>query len=526
MHNNQQDSKSVFDKGIEKKLVPYLEKYNLGTLPFSAKIPGNSYFMGADREQHLNHLIHLVQSSDMVSVVVGKEGVGKTCLIQKFIERAPANLRCWYISADPEITANKLLSTIAAKLELPDKLDYKTTLDSLREQARNMRRNDQIPVILADDIEDFPGDTLDALLSLQTSDTEDDSDADSSWGIVLTTQPGNTTRLMQLRSHMHFIQLTELTRGQTGQYILHRMKAAGLKEELPFTPKELEYIYRRTKGKITKIHQLAHEILLGEKEKNNPALPGNTGGIASVLKPRVWIYVTLVVALSLILLFQDDINNLIKTDVEQDTPPAKEPLELPEIQGYLLNRIPDPVPVEISSIKSLHLQKNDTGQTRQLGTPAAKSPPEKLRADDTTDLQPVKTRQAALEPVKIVNTPMPEKTDSRAAKSLATILERHRIKGQEWILKQPPAFYTAQLMASSRPDLLTGHAKNPAFGGKTAIYHIRRGKISWYILVYGSHKERRSSIKSIANLPDILRKNRPWIRTFGAIQAEIQKGSK
>lgn len=482
--------------------------------------------MGADREQHLNHLIHLVQSSDMVSVVVGEEGVGKTCLIQKFIERAPANLRCWYISADPEITASKLLSTIAAKLELPDKQDYQTTLASLREQARNMRRNDQIPVILADDIEDFPGDTLDALLSLQTSDKEDDSATDSSWGIVLTTQPGNTTRLMQLRSHMHFIQLTELTLAQTGQYILHRMKAAGLKKELPFTPRELEYIYRRTKGNITKIHQLAHEILLGEKRKSKPVLPGKAGGITSILKPRTWVYITLVITLSSILLFQDDINNLIKASVEQGAPPAKEPLELPETQGYLLNRIPDPAPVDISSIKSLHLQKNDTGQTGRPVAPAAKSSPEKPRVDDTTDLQPVRTEHAALKPVKIVPESRSVTANSRAAKSLATILEKHRIKGQEWILQQPPAFYTAQLMASSRPDLLTGHAKNPAFGGKTAIYHILRGKISWYILVYGSHKERRSSIKSIANLPDVLRKNRPWIRTFGAIQAEIQKGSK
>jgi septal ring-binding cell division protein DamX len=144
------------------------------------------------------------------------------------------------------------------------------------------------------------------------------------------------------------------------------------------------------------------------------------------------------------------------------------------------------------------------------------------------------------QPVEIISEPEPQKSvptaintpeksvsnNTGTADGLKVMLDKYKIKDKTWIMEQSASSMTAQMMASSKPDALIRQAKNPALQGQVAIYHILRKNKDWYVLVFGSHKDKASMRKAVDDLPTALKKGKPWLRPMSAIQAEIQAGKK
>ena len=505
--------------------APYVQGYQLHSSPFTASIPKQKYYIDEPLQQCLDQLNHLTQSSDLTLVVSAEDGAGKSTLMHMFTMQASSPRLFCQVAAHADLSSHELLVQIQQSLNLPGGNIEQMDVMQLKQEARKLAHNDILPIIIIDDADLLSHDTLTTLLELQSITDYEGNDA--IWHIIMFARPSLTAELMSTQSRFHFIKLAPLSRVQTRNYLQHRLNIAGLTGELPFTLMDLEHIHKNSKGNIASIHYYAHQILL-----NNSKTGKNTMKKKS---SKIVYFSTLIVGLLVaVLIFQDDINKSINaTSTSTATvAPSQPDIDKPQQQGYLLSSIANDKPVDWSNIPALSMtpaavtQKAAPAVAQQVAvvTPVKESTvvsTTKATIDVTDDLKP-----AAITP-KPTPTIIAKKSPAiTTTQPLQGTLKKHSINGKNWIMTQLGDRVTAQLMASSKPEALIKLAKNPAFKGNTAIYQIKRNNNDWYVLIYGSFRDKLSSSESIKTLPANLRKNKPWLRAFSAVQTEIKAGKK
>ena len=532
MQNNNQSDHTNIDIGIEKEIAPYIDTLALNAHPFSAEIPGKHYFILPDRQQHLDQLSHLIQSSDMVLVVVGEKGSGKSTLIQQFKSLPNNNLKCCYLTADLDYTEHDIVANLSRCLDLPDDLNTQVMLQLIREQTTQLHRSDTIPTIVVDDAYKLSEQTLRFLLQLQDNQNESSNQTEASWRIILFTQPSHSPELIQLKDRLHFIQLSGLGIEQTRHYLTYRLQAAGFKGENPFSEKDLIIIQKNSQGNLVKIHQQAHEILLKKPATSATPKTKHSSNIVlrimpTILKPRIILSALAVIAISTILYYQSDINQALQ-QTKTNTPAATQ--LIPTEKYKILARIPDEQTVDWSSIPALSINQTNSKTDKSSKIVTTESPEQLLQKPQAVSIKNTTkkiTQNIATTTDKHVITTKPTEAPPKYINnSLNTLLSKNNIKDKNWILKQDKHAATAQIMASSKPDLLIKYANNASLKGKTAIYHINRNKSDWYVLIYGNAQNKAAMQEVLNALPPQLRKNRPWVRKFNDVQAEVVAGKK
>jgi outer membrane protein assembly factor BamD len=95
------------------------------------------------------------------------------------------------------------------------------------------------------------------------------------------------------------------------------------------------------------------------------------------------------------------------------------------------------------------------------------------------------------------------------------------IRDTSWLMAQGPELFTIQVLGTENEALLRQQIKNGGLTNKVAYYKKSRDGIAWYSLVYGSYTSRDAAVSASQSLPSSLRKNKPWIRKIGDIQASL-----
>ena len=496
----------------------YLETLQLDSPPFIENTDPASAFMTDEWQQNLDQLTHLVQSSDLLLAVSADDGLGKSTLLKLFTQQTEQHLRCCTIDVSDSLNVRQLLEMLANCYDLPAEGSDNELLQQLFDQGIDLQRNDIKPVIILDNAQQLQTDTLDLLLKIQSASSQQ-----SIWRILFFTTPTLTTRLIQMQSHLHVIQLTPLDRPTTSRYLLHKLIHSGLQQAMPFTDKDIKFIHQHSHGNISQINLLAHQVLLNKYKRTSQVMNNNKSQETThfIRKPGVWVSIVAVVILSVVLFFQSKINQLVEPETDNESILAQPSFNLPVDKEYLLKKLPDTITVAE--------KPRDTTNSGDI---------EKTPVTETVsqDEEP-----AELTPVEIISEPTEPTTESNTATN-ATVeqgtskisssdpfqgqLDKHGIKNKDWIMEQASKSVTAQMMASSKPDALIRQAKNPALEGQAAIYKVVRKNKDWFVMVYGSYPDKDSMRKAIDKLPLKLKKGKPWVRPMSAIQSEIQSGKK
>jgi len=397
-----------------------------------------------------------------------------------------------------------------------------------------------LPVVLIDDAQNLPAETLALLLQLQRIDHDDLNITDSPWRIVLFSRPNYTAELMQLNARMHFIHLPAMDEQQIGKYLLHRLRMAGFKQASPFTHKDITFIHKHAQGNLNQVHQLAHQILLKKYTEIKKPMEQKKMQIPRLkIKPGVLISIIIVIILSVVLFFQDRINKVVDSANETAVSSTQQSIELPVPQEFILKKLPDAPPKLIDTTRKTEIKSAPDIEKKTVEETPSATEVEQKQADATA-IEPKQSKDETVDKttsttsnVEKSATPQPAKesssstvTANKAVAQLENMLKRHQINGKSWILQQAPASFTAQLIGSSRPDTLYSLAKNAAVQDNAAIYHVLRKNKDWYVLIYGSYPDKETIRKAVDKLPATLRKGGPWVRTMDAVQAEIKAGKK
>lgn len=96
-----------------------------------------------------------------------------------------------------------------------------------------------------------------------------------------------------------------------------------------------------------------------------------------------------------------------------------------------------------------------------------------------------------------------------------------RVHSGTWILSQPPAFYTIQLMGSSDKTYLYNVADSYKNLNDIACFSKIHKERDWYVLICGLFSDKSQAMMVLDALPQELKANSPWIRRIAGIQQEI-----
>ncbi len=303
----------------------YLSSYGLTEAPFSSQQDDRFLYLNPALTERLELLKHYTQYGNLLLIITGERGVGKSSLKQRFINSAQEEWQVCEIQSHTMMDAGLLLKHIAHGFNITEPpLEPAAIYEVLSSQLDYMHQASYIPILIVDDAHELPIDALQALLYL----AENHSDQQTALRIILFCEPQIETMLEDPSIHSlkervtHGMEILPLDETETAEYLRHRLAVAGLDGTSPFTPKLVHKIFKASQGLPAKINEYAHQNLLDDSVPFTPEEVDDNNELLNHVSPFnlrniLLIGVTLIFIITG-LLFQDEINRVFEEPESRD----------------------------------------------------------------------------------------------------------------------------------------------------------------------------------------------------------------
>jgi general secretion pathway protein A len=232
----------------------YLDTFGFDEPPFSITPDPKFVFLSKKHQESLAHLIYGITRGGGAGFVqlTGEVGTGKTTISRLLLEQIPEKTNVALL-LNPCIAPTELLENICKELKIPlknNKGKLNRMVDKLNAYLLNAWSNGENTVVIIDEAQNLPRDTLEQLRLLTNLET----DKQKLLQIVLIGQPElrSTMRRNDLRQLAQRVtaryHLMPLSKQETYEYLQHRIKIAGGNNDII------------NKATATKIHALTTGI--------------------------------------------------------------------------------------------------------------------------------------------------------------------------------------------------------------------------------------------------------------------------
>ncbi|MGD9301105.1 MAG: SPOR domain-containing protein [Desulfobacterales bacterium] len=511
----------------------YRSPLGLKQHPFAPKPDATFYYPFESFEQRLQVLNRLVQGMDLLVLVIGEFGSGKTSLLHRYLVTTDIQWKTGRIHIDPT--------------GISDKPAPGQKLSSYPIFAQ---QNVKDPVVIVDDAHHLSKKDLRFLL--QEALVPESSHKIKR--LVLFGEPGLSTNITALSEStasdmvINKITMPALTRVEVDSYLQYRTALAGHTGESLFKPSVVKMIHKKSAGLPGRINECADQWL---KKKYSPT--SQSEGIFTLLKKLPlkaagWIVVGIVaVVLGVFIFNQRVLTPRTSPDTKKATIRvfrAKIPAFIEPEKPKFINRV-SPKAEAVTPEATAEVTPEATVEVAPEAT--AEVAPEataEVAPEATAEVAPEATAEVAPEATVVTNRQSPPaKQPAVLAKvppqriiqpqvkpppikptAPRKVVQKNTIYRESWLLDQDSSFYTLQVLGVRKEEWLLNFIKTHKLLLKQNVAYYKtvyRGQ-QWYPLLYGVYPTKSEAANAVKELPDKVQKSIPWIRKISAIQKEVR----
>ncbi|UZE86913.1 AAA family ATPase [Pseudomonas viciae] len=507
----------------------FLGHFQLSHDPFAPRVPGFKFFP-AQRKPVLGQLHHLARYSQLLLVVTGPQGSGKTLLRQALVASTnKQSVQSVVVSARGAGDAAGILRQVAQALNVAQ-----AEIGAILDQIVQLALTGQEVYLLVDDAEQLDESALEALLALAAGAPEGRPH------VFLFGESSLIADLDQLsleEERFHVIELAPYTEEETREYLAQRLEGAGRGIEL-FSADQISEIHESSDGWPGTINQVARDALIEVMIASRSAVKRPSMGFNMPKKHVLAISAVVVVAVAAAWLMPG------RNKAPTTGAPANEQAQLPLGQGtpqpnagapaveFAGNTQPMPLPLVGQSQPVMRGPLAEAAGGITEGDDGAAPP-----IDDSSDVPPTVTTTAPPAGVPAGPAPTPSPAPAPAAKPTPAPTQVATAKpaptpapaakpaapakatGGSWYAGQAPSNYVVQILGTSSEATAQNFVKEQ--GGEYRYFKkVLNGK-PLYVITYGSFASRDAAVSAIKALPAKVQAGKPWPRTVASVQQEL-----
>lgn len=507
----------------------FLGHYQLSHDPFAPRVPGFKFFP-AQRKPVLGQLHHLARYSQLLLVVTGPQGSGKTLLRQALVASTnKQSVQSVVVSARGAGDSAGVLRQVAQALDVAQ-----AEIGAILDQVVQLALTGQEVYLLVDDAEQLDESALEALMALGAGAPEGRPH------VFLFGESSMIAQLEQLsleEERFHVIELQPYTEEETREYLDQRLEGAGRGIEL-FTADQISDIHESSEGWPGNINQVARDAMIEAMIASRSAVKRPSMGFNMPKKHVLAISAVVVVAVAAAWLMPG------RSKAPTTGAPANEQAQLPLGQGapqsngdapaveFAGNTQPMPLPLVGNSQPVMRgplaeaagdITEGDDGvplegSSETPPTVTTTAPPAGVPAGPapTPAAKPVPApNQVATAKPAPVTAPAAKPAPAPAKPAVATA----KAAGGTWYAGQAPGNYVVQILGTSSETAAQNYVKEQ--GGEYRYFKkVLNGK-PLYVITYGSFSNRDAAVSAIKALPAKVQAGKPWPRTVASVQQEL-----
>ncbi|HGY9623841.1 TPA: AAA family ATPase [Pseudomonas putida] len=521
----------------------FLDHYQLSHDPFAPRVPGFKFFP-AQRKPVLGQLHHLARYSQLMLVVTGPMGSGKTLLRQALVASTnKQSVQSVVVSARGAGDAASVLGQVAQALDVAH-----AEVQAILAQVVQLALTGQEVYLLVDDAEQLDESALQALLELAAGVPEGRPH------VFLFGEPSLIAGLEGLDAggeRFHVIELAPYSEEETREYLEQRLDGAGRGIEV-FTREQIVDIHENSDGWPGTINQVARDTLIEAMIASRSTAKRPSMGFNMPKKHVLALSAVVVVAVAAAVLMPK------KSDKPAEAPAAQAQLPLGEGQPAIeFSGSSQPMPLPLVG-QSQPVMREPLAQAAGMGdgeegspagdtalqpatppTVTTTAPPQGVPAGPapapaqpvtnaapqaiaTAPAQPVAPapKPVATQPAKPVAPAKPAPAPTQVATAKPAAKPAAGGSGNSsWYTGQKAGNYVVQILGTSSEASAQAFVK--AQGGDYRYFKKTLQGKPLYVVTYGNFANRDAAVAAIKNLPAKVQAGKPWPRTVGSVQQEL-----
>ncbi|NNM59661.1 MAG: AAA family ATPase [Legionellales bacterium] len=260
-------------------MASYWQKYGLTADPFVDEGLAVEAFFPSRWQQQLDLLCHLSRTSNMILLVTGISGIGKSTFMEMLFDKIESKTGVCKVHGSQGVTPDVLQELVIRHIGMPagGTPDSNFQQRFLLQTERMHQAQDEFYLVI-DNAHKLPKSSLALLLDL----AEWQSGEAHPLHLVLFGGPQLDAMMAEITAqHLgeaatHTIRIEPFSVEMTHDYILHRMNQAGFEGDLPLSELQINQIHQASSGIPAKINLAARQVLLDSDMKNVKRKPVKT----------------------------------------------------------------------------------------------------------------------------------------------------------------------------------------------------------------------------------------------------------
>jgi DamX protein len=252
----------------------YWQYFGLLRDPFLPEIEDpSSAYISPTWEEHLDLLQHWLNHQNKLIAFIAPKGIGKTTFSQVFLSQVFETSYIYTLDGSSTLTLQKLMALLHEKFAI-DEQPYDSLEETLDYIINQIQFKDKICLLLIDDAQELPDETIDALIYLikQQSVNQMNFHPVVFGDVELQTKLAKVARDELNRDFLQTLELEPFSLEDTRRYILHRLVKAGLREPMPLSNEAIERIYEMTEGNPENINLNTPEFMVDKLDRQTASL--------------------------------------------------------------------------------------------------------------------------------------------------------------------------------------------------------------------------------------------------------------